>query len=68
MDLNEGLSAFSNFIETLRFEDQLKKDSLQDSLVLIQRGDRTVILVGDDAQKYRKSRRRSVPLPASEGR
>jgi len=54
MDLNKGLSAFSNFIETLRFEDQLKKDSLQDSLFLIQRGDRTVILVGDDAQKYRE--------------
>lgn len=54
MDLNEGLSAFSHFIETLRFEDQLKNDSFEDSLVLIQRGDRTVILVGDDAEKYRE--------------
>lgn len=54
MDLNEGLSAFSNFIETLRFEDQLKKDSFGDSLVLIQRGDRTVMLVGDDAVRYRE--------------
>jgi Apea-like HEPN len=54
MDLNQGLSAFSNFIETLRFDDQLKKDSFEDSLVLIQRGDRTIILVGDDAEKYRE--------------
>lgn len=54
MDLNDAIRALTDFIVALRFDEQLTKRSLEDSVVLIQRGDRTIVLVGNDAERYRE--------------
>lgn len=51
-DLNEEIQSLTNFIERLRFDNQLVPDISQGSTVLLSRGDRTIILAGKDADGY----------------
>jgi hypothetical protein len=51
-DLNEEIRSLTKFVENLSFEDQFTPGVFRDSTVLLSRGDRTVILVGDDADIY----------------
>lgn len=51
-DLNEEIRLLAKFIENLSFDDQITPGILQDSTVLLSRGDRTIILVGDNADEY----------------
>jgi len=55
MDLNDEIQALCDFIQNLNFEDQ-RGPGGGDSMVLISRGDRTVILVGDDADTFTQLR------------
>jgi hypothetical protein len=73
MNLNDEIHSLSDFIQNLNFGDRHGR-ATEDSLVLISRGDRTVILVGDDAERYTQMRssiyealneRRSTSAPAS---
>jgi hypothetical protein len=51
-DLNKETQSLAKFVETLGFDDKLTPGFLRESMVLINRGDRTIILVGDDADRY----------------
>ena len=52
MDLNEAIRSLAQFILHLSFDDQLGSGVFKDSTVLISRGDHTIILAGDDADRY----------------
>src|ERR1035441_10869452 len=51
-DLNQEIRSLTDFVEALSFEKQLSPGMLRDSTVLLSRGDRTIILVGEDADRY----------------
>jgi hypothetical protein len=51
-DLNEEIRSLTKFVENLSFDDQFTPGIFRDSTVLLSRGDRTIILVGDDADRY----------------
>ncbi|HTC74454.1 MAG TPA: hypothetical protein VK684_02680 [Edaphobacter sp.] len=51
-DLNREIRSLTDFVEALSFEKQLSPGVFRDSTVLLSRGDRTIILVGDDADRY----------------
>jgi hypothetical protein len=52
MDLNGTLRSFAEFIQNLDCSGQFDEGFFKDSTVLMTCGDRTVILVGEDADKY----------------
>jgi hypothetical protein len=52
MDLNEEIRRLTKFIRHLDLDDELDKGAFKDSTVLISRGDHTIILVGENADKY----------------
>jgi hypothetical protein len=52
MDLNEELRSLAEFVKNLNVTDEVAGGAFQNSTVLISRGDNTIILVGDDADKY----------------
>src|ERR1039458_5603817 len=51
-DLNQEIRSLTDFVEALSFEKQLSPGMLRDSTVLLSRGDRTIILLGEDADRY----------------
>lgn len=52
-NLNEAIRSLKDFIESFRFSDEFTLSMLSgDSTVLLSRGDRTIILTGQDADKY----------------
>src|SRR5581483_10386191 len=52
MHLNDAIESLANFIETLELDNKPIEGLFRDRTVLINRGDHTVILTGDDADRY----------------
>jgi hypothetical protein len=51
-DLNQEIRSPAEFVENLSFDNQLSPGVFRDSTVLLSRDNQTVILVGEDADRY----------------
>ena len=52
MELNEELRSLAEFVKNLRIDSQITESVFRDFSVLINRGDKTIILAGEDGEKY----------------
>jgi len=55
-DLNEEIRTLAEFVENLSFDNQLSPGVFRDSTVLLSRGNETIILVGEDADRYTETK------------